>query len=576
MIEEQASSVITPTGPRHARPQGASHRAPAFRLPGMATVAHAATLVVAFVYLCYLDRNLWFDGDDWDFVADRGLHHPVRSIWVPHNEHWSTLPILVWRALYTVFGLHTYWPYLLTAVIGHLLLAHVLWRVCRAEGSDPWVATALVTVFLFLGSGGENLTWAFPMTAIGSVLFGWLAVHVARRAGSRRDEAIISALLLAAVMFSAIGNSMVVVAAIVLILRVGWASMVRAVAAPIVIYGVWYVLVGHNAVGQDHITGHTLTALPTYLWTGLSAALGTTVGLSSAGPALLVGLLVWVAWRFPRLRAEHPVVIGVVGGLLTFYLLAGLGRSGLGLAQAGAPRYIYVAVALLVPVLAVLASPAGGLRQAVDVRLPAVGLSALVLLVNLGLLHSFAVTKQANNLAEERLVRATATLLAAGVPDLITHPVVLEPDVTGRQWIGLVRHGQIHPVSVSAIERLTVEGAASVTIGERPLRYGAPTLLGTSQPVGPIDANGCLALPNVGGMAVQVRPTASGAVLRWQGPGSGGLGVSFATSDGTTGAATGIGTPASGHGYISDAITDADLTLVMPAGGANVLCGLAH
>src|ERR1035438_5856060 len=59
--------------------------------------AHFLTLGAAFAVWAYLDRNLWFFGDEWDFLTRRGLHGAYFSIWTPHNEHWSVLPILLWQ-----------------------------------------------------------------------------------------------------------------------------------------------------------------------------------------------------------------------------------------------------------------------------------------------------------------------------------------------------------------------------------------------------------------------------------------------------------------------------------------------
>ena len=42
----------------------------------------------------------------------------------PHNEHWSTLPILAFRLLWQLFGLRTYVLYLALVVTLHLLVAH--------------------------------------------------------------------------------------------------------------------------------------------------------------------------------------------------------------------------------------------------------------------------------------------------------------------------------------------------------------------------------------------------------------------------------------------------------------------
>ena len=64
-----------------------------------ATILHVASLIGAFVVLLVVDRQMWFRVDDFEFLAKRGLHGATYSIWFPHNEHWSTLPVLAYRAL---------------------------------------------------------------------------------------------------------------------------------------------------------------------------------------------------------------------------------------------------------------------------------------------------------------------------------------------------------------------------------------------------------------------------------------------------------------------------------------------
>ena len=148
------------------------------RLPRAVVGAHLVSLAAAFLFWAYLDRNLWFFGDEWDFLTRRGLHGAYFSIWAPHNEHWSVLPILLWRAIYSLEHLSSYWPYLVPLLIAHIAVVHLLWRRCLREGADPWVATALATLFAFLGAGAEDLVWAFQIGFLSSLLFGLLAMEV--------------------------------------------------------------------------------------------------------------------------------------------------------------------------------------------------------------------------------------------------------------------------------------------------------------------------------------------------------------------------------------------------------------
>ena len=82
--------------------------------------------------------------------------HSELGLLEPHNEHWVTFPVLIYRALFSVFGVRTYLPYLLVLVVSHLLIAHLLWRLMLRYGVDWLVATGAAAVFMVLGAGGKT------------------------------------------------------------------------------------------------------------------------------------------------------------------------------------------------------------------------------------------------------------------------------------------------------------------------------------------------------------------------------------------------------------------------------------
>src|SRR4051794_10217054 len=63
-------------------------------------------LVGAVPLYLYLGRRQWFFLDEWDFLAGRGLN--AHDLLRPHNEHWSTIPVIVYRVLFHLFGLRSY------------------------------------------------------------------------------------------------------------------------------------------------------------------------------------------------------------------------------------------------------------------------------------------------------------------------------------------------------------------------------------------------------------------------------------------------------------------------------------
>jgi hypothetical protein len=341
----------------------------------VAVAVHALTLVSAFAVWAYLDRNLWFFGDEWDFLTRRGLHGAYFSIWAPHNEHWSVLPILLWRAIYSLEHLSTYWPYLVPLLLVHVVVVNLIWRRCLREGADVWLATVMALLFALLGTGAENLTWAFQIGFVSSLMFGFLAMEVAEAPQRARApwltgpvgrDMTVAALALAALMCSTVGLATTLALGVVLLSGHGWLRTVRALAVPLGAFVVWFALAGHAGLKD---TGDTLNAsivskVPDFVTSNLSAALGHIAGRSSVGTALAVVLAAWLLWRSPNLFRRHPAVLGGAAATVLFYVLAALGRDRIS-ATASPSRYAYVGAALLMPAIAVMMSAAvSGLARA--------------------------------------------------------------------------------------------------------------------------------------------------------------------------------------------------------------------
>jgi hypothetical protein len=253
VITEQAtteqpgdSSADGPDGYRPWRSDLVARVGAAFtrRSPGpAATYLHWASLLVALPLLLWIDRHQWFAGDEWDFLVRRGvLGHSELGLWQPHNEHWSTLPILIYRVLFAVFGVRTYLPYALVLVLFHLLVAHLLWRLMLRAGVDWLVATGAAAVFMVLGAGWEDLVNAFQLTFVASLAFGLLALLVIPEKGPfQRRDAWGWLCIVVSMLFSGVGLTMMLIAAVTTFLRRGWRLALAALSVPGAVYIVWYV-----------------------------------------------------------------------------------------------------------------------------------------------------------------------------------------------------------------------------------------------------------------------------------------------------------------------------------------------
>ena len=336
-------------------------------LPRPLVVFHALTLAAAFGVWAYFDRNLWFFGDEWDFLTRRGLHGADFSIWAPHNEHWSTLPILVWRALFCIAHLSSYWPYLVPLLLAHVAVVHLVWRRCLRVGADPWVASAVALLFALFGTGAEDLAWAFQIGFVGSLVFGLLAIEVADgpawpgartlvKDGIGRDLTT-AALALAALMCSGVGVATTFALGIVLLAHDGWRRAVRALCLPATAYLVWFMAAGRAGLAAtgDSFGASVVLKVPTFVATNLKNDLGHTAGWHSCGAALAVVVLLWLLLRSPRLVRWNPSVLAGAAAAVVFYAMAAFGRDRINAALSPS-RYAYVGVALLMPALALMLS----------------------------------------------------------------------------------------------------------------------------------------------------------------------------------------------------------------------------
>lgn len=557
-------------------------------------LAHLVTLAASLAFWAWTDRGLWFFGDEWDFLADRGLRYGVTSpsgIWYPHNEHWSTLPILLWRALFSVFHLTTYWPYLVPLLLVNLGVMHLAWRLCLREGADPWVSTAVVALLGFLGAGAEDLTWAFQVGFIGSVLFGLAALVLLGREGRpehpRRHDLAVAALLVAGLMCSAAGIAMLAGAWVFLLAGRRFGQALRVAAGPSVIFVVWYAVVGHYGLSShsDQLTLSTWTNLPNYVWSGLSGALGQTFNLPAAGGALLVGLGAWLVVRGRPLWAPRSMTVPLVSATVVFYVLAALGRDNTTVSS-DVSRYIYVAIALLAPLLARALSP---VRPASPVRWGAVVLVGVTLLGNVGQAETWETPRLATVTALKEEVLSTSYLLGHGVKDIagpMGQPVAADPNLFAHRAAQMERDGAMPAVHFSAVQLVNARALLSVDLTPRPLVSGRFAVVSSARAVRAADGKGCTTFaPKVVNPPMEVRlemapgeSTAAAEVITAPAPAgtTNYLAALLEPVGGPPGTvANQLEVAPKGVGYLSFDDPGAQVVLVWAAGTSLTLCGLA-
>jgi hypothetical protein len=391
----------------------------------------------ALVFFVRIGRYAWFSQDEWDFLAARRAGD-LGDLFRPHNEHWSTLPILVFRLLWQLFGLRTYVPYLVLVVTFHLIVAALLRMVMRRAGVSPWLATAAATTFALFGPGWFNIEYSFQLAWGATIALGLGYLMLVDHSGAvdRRDW-IGLGLGLAALMCSGVATTMIIVVGVAVLLRRGWRPALLHAGTLGTVYVLWFAVIGH----QTYTRRASLTEAARFTARELSGTFGAIGGhLWGVGLALLallcVGLmLAWHSLRGAELRERAAVPAALLFGAITFLFVTGLGRGAdfaLGTPPGPASRYRYVAAVLILPVLAV-AADAVGRRSKVLAPL------ALALLV-IGVPGNVRV---AADTAPDWRIYKQLVLSAPQLPIFAAVPRSMHPDRFGNDWLtmGWLRDG---------------------------------------------------------------------------------------------------------------------------------------
>jgi hypothetical protein len=302
---------------------------------GLLAAAAAASVL-------WLGRDTSFWHDDCDFLHHRFLTDPL-GLFVPHNDHAVVLPATAYRIVVAVAGTGSYLPFLALVQVAHIATAAGLYGVIARR--SVWLGLGAAALFLFLGSGADNLFWAFQITFVGSTAFGVWALWAAER--DRWPLA--GTLLVGSVFCSLVGLAFVAAVAVIGLSRrqrsASW------VALPVVTLGAWWLIFARGWERPPDWAVYTYGS-PTSLesWRhvpgyAFEAAFRTVADVSGLdlGLALLfvvVGSCIAVValvrgWR------PSPLQLGALSGFLAFTAMVGVIRAVS--ASEFEPRFVYIA-----------------------------------------------------------------------------------------------------------------------------------------------------------------------------------------------------------------------------------------
>jgi hypothetical protein len=363
------------------------HTLGAVRIPDVWVIVALAGLA-SVALLLYTARKFDFFYDEWDWL-DRAGRWTASDYFLPHGEHWSTVPMLVYKVLLSTVGMRSYLPFLAAMVVTHALGGMVLFAVLRKRGGDV-LALALTVIFLFLGTGSEDLDWAFQLGFDASLLFGLLGVALLHGSEAGRWRRIGgSVALLLSLASSGIGLFYLAAAGVDALLQQDRWRRIWPVAVGLAAYVAWYGKFGKAGLSGDNpLSLHTLSGLVEYVPAGVATAVAGVFGRSASWGSLALPLFVGaVVFLYLRYRPSDSLLWASAAGLVAQFVVTGMSRVQEGTAEATQNRYVTMAAPFVMIIIAVVCARLPQPRGAVPVA--AIALAALAALAgNLLALHT--------------------------------------------------------------------------------------------------------------------------------------------------------------------------------------------
>jgi hypothetical protein len=298
-----------------------------------------AALAVALVY--WLAGGVSFWHDECDFLHHRSLADPL-GLFAPHNYHPVALAAATYRITVGLFGTATYIPYLALLLLFHVGTAVGLYALLRRE--RLWMAVAATLLLLFLGSGGDNMFWAFQITFVGSTALGTWGLWAA----DRRRWAVAAALFTGAVFCSLTGVAFLAGGIAIAAYRRDRGG--AWLATPVIVLALWWVAFARDWVRPPDwafyeagslTSASSWSAVPGFVLESVFKVVGNVSGLGpTAAIAAVVMAVAGAGLAWSRGWRPEAIHLASVIGFFTFMTMVGVVRAAD--ADGLRPRFVYV------------------------------------------------------------------------------------------------------------------------------------------------------------------------------------------------------------------------------------------
>lgn len=337
-------------------------------------------LVATAGLILYLGRSTSFYFDEWNFVLDRRAWD-AHALLMPHNEHLSVVPVLVYKLLFSTVGIDSYTPYRVAGVVVHLIVLVLLFVYARRRVGDLLALGATVIVAV-LGQAWPDVMWPFQMGFLGSLAAGIGALLCLDRV-DRRGDIGASVLLTVALASSSLGIPLFAAVALEVLGRPDRRARWFVLVAPAVLYALWWL--GYHASNNMESVDNLLST-PAYVADAAASAMGSVFGLGVEwGRPLVLAFIAAMVLVVRRGAVDPWRLIALIVLPLLFWGLTGIARADLH--EPGAPRYLYPGAVFI---LLIVIEAARGVRLSRGALIALAVVLAGVTLSNVGALRNGA------------------------------------------------------------------------------------------------------------------------------------------------------------------------------------------
>ena len=328
---------------------------------GAALAILALAMVVATGALIYWGRGAVMIGDDLFYaqrLSDDDLGHAI----LHSNLYLLALPMALYKAMFEVFGIGSYLPYRLAAIILALLCATLFYSIARPR-IGSLLALAPTILLLLFGSGWEVLITGARIPSLIAIATGLAAILLLEREDAGGDAWAAVLLCVSATSHPA-GLGFLAAATVMIAMRSSpqrWKSS-WVVLIPAALFGAFLVFY-QRATDDFPPDPSDVLAFAGDSWTVLTAAVSGLSGVleapvydqllaEAASVALLAVILAGAALRWRRLR---PTFWAAVAGLVTLLVATRMSPGAL-IRPPESPRYLYPEAILFLWILVELAA----------------------------------------------------------------------------------------------------------------------------------------------------------------------------------------------------------------------------